>query len=69
MIPSTERAPVDASYTLDLVLEGGIRTATVYIIFENITSGTRLMSGNELVPDYPLPAQQLRFGVYWPIAN
>ena len=69
VIPSAERAPVDASYTLDLVLEGGIRTATVYIIYENITSGTRLMSGNELVPDYPLPAQQLRFGVYWPIAN
>lgn len=69
VIPSAERAPVDASYTLDLVLEGGIRTATLYIIYENITSGTTLMSGNELVPDYPLPAQQLRFGVYWPIAN
>ena len=69
VIPSAERAPVDASYYLDLVLEGGIRTATLYIIYENITSGTRLMSGNELVPDYPLPAQQLRFGVYWPIAN
>ena len=68
-IPATESAPVDASYTLDLVLEGGVRTATVYIIYENITSGTHLMSGNELVPDYPLPAQQLRFGVYWPIAN
>lgn len=69
VIPSAERAPVDASYTLDLVLEGGIRTATIYIIYENITSGTRLMSGNELVPDYPLPAQQWRFGVYWPIVN
>ncbi|MYD18153.1 MAG: hypothetical protein F4X05_00720 [Rhodothermaceae bacterium] len=69
VIPSAERAPVDASYTLDLAVEGGIRTATIYIIYENITSGTRLMSGNELVPDYPLPAQQLRFGVYWPIAN
>ena len=69
VIPSAERTPVDASYALDLVVEGGIRTATVYIIYENITSGTRLMSGNELVPDYPLPAQQWRFGVYWPIAN
>lgn len=69
VIPSAERAPVDASYTLDLVVEGGIRTATIYIIYENITSGTRLMSGNELVPDYPFPAQQWRFGVYWPIAN
>ena len=68
VIPSAERVPVDASYTLDLVVEGGIRTATIYILYENITSGTRLMSGNEIVTDYPL-AQQWRFGVYWPIAN
>jgi hypothetical protein len=68
VIPSAERGPVDSSYTLDLVVEGGIRTATIYIVYENFTSGTRLMSGNELVPDYPL-AQQWRFGVYWPIAN
>lgn len=69
VIPSTERLPVQGSYTLDLIAEGGIRTATVYIYFENITSGTQWMTGNELVADYPLPAGQLRFGVYWPITN
>lgn len=69
VIPSGERSPVSASYTLDLVVEGGIRTATVYILYENMTSGTGLMTGNELVADYPLPAGQLRFGVYWPITN
>ena len=69
VIPSSERIPVKASYTLDLVVEGGIRTATVYVLYENMTSGTGLMAGNELVADYPLPAGQLRFGVYWPIMN
>ena len=69
VIPSGERSPVPASYTLDLVVEGGIRTATVYVLYENMTSGTGLMVGNELVADYPLPAGQLRFGVYWPIMN
>lgn len=69
VLPSPERTPVLSSYTLDLVVKGSIRTATVYVIYENMTSGTGLMTGNELVADYPLPAGQLRFGVYWPITN
>jgi len=69
VLPSAQRWPIRGSYTLDMVVKGGIRTATVYFLYENITSGTGLMAGNELVADYPLPATQFRFGVYWPIEN
>ena len=69
VLPSEKRPAVDASYILDVGVEGRIRVATVYIIYENAVSGTGLMIGNELVADYPLPAGQLRFGVYWPIIN
>ena len=68
-LPSEQRNSIPASHSLDLILEGGIRTATVYVLYENITSGTGLMAGNERVADYPLPARQLRFGVYWPIKD
>jgi len=69
VLPSSDRRPIRGSYTLDLVVKGKIRTATVYLLYENFTSGTGLMAGNELVVDYPLPAAQMRFGVYWPIEN
>ncbi|MCY4158283.1 MAG: hypothetical protein OXE92_06200 [Bacteroidetes bacterium] len=69
VLPFDQRRPVQGSYTIDIVLKGGVRTATVYILYENLTSNTRLLNGNELVADYPLPAGQLRFGVYWPINN
>ena len=69
VLPSPERRPIHGSYSLDLIVKGKIRTATMYILYENLTSGTSLMAGNELVADYPLPAAQLRFGVYWPIEN
>ncbi len=69
VLPSKDRRTVQASYMLDVVAEGKIRTATVYLRYENMTSGTELMQGNELIADYPLPAGQLRFGVYWPITN
>ena len=63
-----ERA-VPAASAMDLVFEGGIRGATLFFAWENILSGTNAMPGNQLVPDYPLPEQRIRFGVYWPIAN
>jgi len=68
-LPSYFRQPIQESYILDVAVKGKIRTATVYVFYENLTSGTGLMAGNELVADYPLPARQLRFGVYWPIHN
>ncbi|SHK35329.1 putative porin [Rhodothermus profundi] len=53
--------------TLDLYVEAGLRTAKLFLVWENIISGTVLQPGVLLVPIYPLPARRLRFGVYWPI--
>ena len=59
--------PIDSSATIDVVLEAKVRTATFFIGFENLLSGTTVIIGNMLVPDYPLPQRRFRFGVYWPI--
>ncbi len=64
-----ESRPVDESVALDVVLEAGIRTAKLFLAFENALSYPSLIPGNLLVPDYPLPAQRFRFGVYWPIQD
>jgi hypothetical protein len=61
--------PPAASSTIDLVFEGGIRGATVSLAYENLLSGTNVLIGNLIVPDYPLPQQRIRFGVRWPIKN
>ncbi len=61
--------PVDASVAMDVVIEAGIRTATLFLSFENLLSNPSLIPGNLLVPNYPLPAQRFRFGVYWPIRD
>lgn len=49
--------------------EAGVRTATFFLVYENALAGTNLMRGNLIVPVYPLPARQFRFGVYWPILD
>lgn len=61
--------PVDSSIVMDVVAEAGIRTATIFLSFENVLSNPSLIVGNLLVPDYPLPAQRFRLGVYWPIRD
>ena len=61
--------PVDASLAFDVFLEAGIRTAKIFVGFENLLSGTQLITGNLLVPDYPLPQRRFRLGVFWPIWN
>ncbi|MFK7844882.1 MAG: putative porin [Rhodothermales bacterium] len=61
--------PVDASVAMDVVLEAGIRTAKLFLAFENVLSHPSLIVGNLLVPDYPLPAQRFRLGIYWPIQD
>ncbi len=60
---------VEASAALDVVLEAGVRTAKIFVAFENLLSGTTLVPGNMLVPNYPLPARRFRFGVFWPIQD
>lgn len=68
-VPAADARPVAASGTVDVVVEAGVRTATLFFGMVNLLSGTALVPGNLLVPDYPLPAQRLHFGVYWPILN
>jgi len=60
---------VPSSTILDFVAEGGVRGATLFLAYENALSGTNVVRGNLIVPDYPLPEQQIRFGVLWPIKN
>lgn len=58
-----------ASGALDVVIEGAVRTARLFVAYENVLSGTQLLVGNQIVPLYPLPERHLRFGVFWPIVN
>ena len=69
VLPPADARVFGPSGTLDLVVRGGIRTATLFLVYENMLSGTALQTGTLLVPVYPLPQQRLRFGVYWPILN
>ena len=67
LYPPGGRLP--ASVVVDFVAEGAVRTAVLFVAYENVASGTPLLSGNQTIPIYPLPAARLRFGVYWPISN
>ena len=69
VLPREDDDIFPASGTLDLVVEAGIRTATLFLAYENVLSGTQLLAGNLIVPVYPLPERRLRFGVFWPIEN
>lgn len=60
---------VGSSGLTDIVAEAGIRGAVIFLAWENVISGTSVQAGNLLIPDYPLPAQRVRFAVYWPISN
>jgi hypothetical protein len=60
---------VEGSATVDVVLEAGVRTAKLFVAFENLFSGTTVIPGNMLVATYPLPERRFRFGVYWPIQD
>ncbi len=57
------------SSMINVGAEAGVRDATFFFIFQNVLAGTKWMTGNLIVPVYPLPPQQFRFGVYWPIFN
>ncbi|MEX0747264.1 MAG: hypothetical protein WD275_04630 [Rhodothermales bacterium] len=68
-VPLENSREFGPSGTINLVLEAGIREAKVFLVYENVLSGTALMSGNLIVPDYPLPARRFRVGVFWPIMD
>lgn len=67
LYPAAGKLP--ASGALDVVIEGTVRTARLFVAYENVLSGTQLLVGNQIVPLYPLPERRFRFGVFWPIAN
>jgi hypothetical protein len=69
MLPLDGERFAPSSWTMDVVAEAGVRTASIFLAYENLVSGTTSLVGNLHVPDYPLPAQRFRFGVFWPISN
>ena len=69
VLPEAGAAAASEGWLVDIVAEGGVRGATLFVSYENMFSGTTAQIGNLIIPDYPLPRQRLRFGVYWPIQN
>lgn len=66
-VPAARTANVGPSGTVDVRAEVQFRSATLFFTFQNIQAGTQLQPGTFVVPVYPLPPQQFRFGVFWPI--
>lgn len=66
-IPPVPGRTVGPSGTIDVHAETRLRDATLFFTFENVQARTQLQPGTFVVPVYPLPAQQFRFGVFWPI--
>ncbi len=66
-IPAAPESNVGPSGTVDVRAEVQFRSATLFFTFQNIQAGTQLQPGTFVVPVYPLPPQQFRFGVFWPI--
>lgn len=60
-------AAVGPSGTVDVRAEVQLRSATLFFTFQNVQAATQLQSGTFVVPVYPLPPRQFRFGVFWPI--
>lgn len=52
---------------LDVNIDIDLYGATLFFTFENVLGGTEADLGTFIVPTYPLPDQQFRFGVFWPI--
>ena len=66
-IPNAPGLDVGPSGTVDVRAEVQLRSAQLFFTFQNIQAGTQLQPGTFVVPVYPLPPQQFRFGVFWPI--
>jgi len=52
---------------VDVHVDIDLYGATLFFSFENALGGTGVDIGSLIVPTYPLPDQQFRFGVYWAI--
>ena len=60
---------VGPSGTLDATAEATLRSAKLSFTFENVLGRSEVQAGTFVVPVYPLPTRQFRFGVHWPIFN
>lgn len=69
MLPEGFERTVPESGRIDLIVEAGVKTATIFLSFENILQGKNTGNGILISPDYPVPAQRFRFGIFWPIVN
>jgi len=69
VLPENASETLKANWLIDFVAEAGVRGAIIYLSYENAFAGTSTQVGNLIIPDYPIPQQRLRFGVYWPIFN
>ena len=52
---------------MDVNVDIDLYGATLFFTFENVLGGTEVDLGTFVVPTHPLPDQQFRFGVFWPI--
>lgn len=66
-IPNARGLDVGPNGTVDVRAEAHFLGATLFFTFQNVQAGTQLQPGTFVVPVYPLPPQQFRFGVFWPI--
>lgn len=66
-VPSAPSVRPGPSWTADLHTELSLRNATLFFTLENVQAGTDLQAGTFVVPVFPLPARQFRFGVFWPV--
>ncbi|HCR49307.1 MAG TPA: hypothetical protein PLL64_05775 [Rhodothermales bacterium] len=62
-----EYPAVPTAVLIDVAAEAQIRTATLHFAAENLLAGFSFFPGTYLVPTFPLPAQALRFSVFWPL--
>lgn len=67
VLPAPAQRRVEGAAVLDVVAEAKVRTATIFLAYENAYARTELLAGALLVPAYPLPARRFRLGVFWPI--
>lgn len=67
VVPPAGAPSIGPSSMINVAVEAGVRSATLFLVYENALSGTQIMIGNMLVPAYPLPERRFRFGVFWPM--
>jgi hypothetical protein len=67
--PLAEAIELNSAARLDVVAEAGVKSATIFLSYENFLYGNSTNSGISLVQYYPIPASRFRFGVFWPIMD